>query len=367
MLLDKAVSRQESAIASASGRVLPAERLTEFLLGRKELDNPEQTLRLEDISWDYTYSITFLRGGTFTCTGWYGSKGYWSVEDGKLTLVFDNTKESRCVMVFLTAGFSGNSLKRTHLGFGRIRRDENQARAGEMRTFAIITLLAGSSIAALAQAPEITMPMKVIPTPTPAPTPTPPPRPTPPPPPEQRKFSDLDGAQTMFDKAESQAAIPGLTKYIRDLEALKKQFMLRDTLQDAQAVDMEIAVAKRELKNAQDVVAGTRKPIADKMTQFLWGTDDANKIPQDRLVAFHNFQTHGRKKILFNKDGSLLRTDNIEGTWWIENGNLVLVLAMDSGLEKLVFPAAELSKGAAQGRFVDGPSLGHKVELLQSL
>lgn len=109
--MDKASSRLESATAAASGRVLPEERLMEFVLGRKELDNPEQTLRLEDISWGNTYSITVSRDGTFTSTGWYGSKGYWSIEDGRLTLVFDNTKESRCVMVFLTAGFSGNSLK----------------------------------------------------------------------------------------------------------------------------------------------------------------------------------------------------------------------------------------------------------------
>lgn len=116
--LDKASSRLESATAAASGRVLPQERLMDFLFGGKEADNPEQTLRLEDISWDYTYSLTVLRNGTFTCTGWYGSKGFWSIEDGRLTLVFDNTRESRCVMVFMTSSLSGNSLK------GRISESE---------------------------------------------------------------------------------------------------------------------------------------------------------------------------------------------------------------------------------------------------
>lgn len=233
-----------------------------------------------------------------------------------------------------------------------------------MRAFAVICLLVVATVSTKAQAPEITMPMRATPTPAPLPVPTPPPRPTPPPPPEQRRFPDLEAAQAAFDKAESQAAIPSLTRYIRDLDALKRQFMLRDSLQDAKAADLEISTARQHLKNAQDVVAGTRKPIADRMTQFLWGTDDESKVPHERLLQFIETEPNVSRKILFRDDNTLLRTDNVEGTWWMESGNLVLVFALEGGLQKVVFINRDVSKSVARGKFVDGPSNDQQVELI---
>jgi hypothetical protein len=220
--------------------------------------------------------------------------------------------------------------------------------------------------AGMAQAPEITMPMRVTPTPTPVQAPTPLPTPTPPPPPEQRVFPELDALQAALDKTESQAAIPGLAKYLKDIEALKKQYMLRGEVQSSQAAEAEIVAAKRNLKNAGDVVSGVRKPIHDRMTAFLWGTDDAKKLPAERMIVYYNSTNGFRKKVLFHNDGTLLRTDNTPGTWWIENGNLILVLLTGEGQERTEFPAVELSKTTAGGKITTGTYKGHKIELSQA-
>lgn len=229
---------------------------------------------------------------------------------------------------------------------------------------AFFVLLIGFE-ACLAQAPEITMPMLPTPTPTPAQAPTPPPTPTPPPPPEQRVFPELDALQAALDKMESQAAIPGLAKYLKDVEALKKQYMLRGDVQSGQAAESEIVKARRDLQNASDVVSGLRKPIHDRMTIFLWGTDDAKKLPAERMIVYYNATNGFRKKVLFRNDGTFLRTDNAPGTWWMENGNLILVLMTGEGQERTEFPAVELSKTTAGGKITTGPYKGNKIELSQ--
>lgn len=120
--LDKATSRLDSAMAGAAGRMLPAEKITELLFGGNP-DTAEHTLRIEELTWGYDYTITFRRAGTFTCTGWFGRTGFWSIDDSTLTLVFNNSS-SRYVMIFPASTLVTGSIK------GRITepRDEKGTR-----------------------------------------------------------------------------------------------------------------------------------------------------------------------------------------------------------------------------------------------